>query len=107
MLEIRENYRDLGRIASILYFVVNDLSKIEAMYQFSLERYKGLFSIVIDQVENSNSGSENHQEKMEKIMEALKKEVYQVYSASLFSKDRLLLALSMSIALKKDSGHFD
>lgn len=32
MMEIRENYRTLGRIASILYFVVNDLSKIEAMY---------------------------------------------------------------------------
>lgn len=32
MMEIRENYRNLGRIASILYFVVNDLSKIEPMY---------------------------------------------------------------------------
>lgn len=46
-MEIREGYRDLGRVASILYFVVNDLSKIEPMYQFSLDRYKQLFSNTI------------------------------------------------------------
>ncbi len=44
---------------------------------------------------------------MKKITDALKKEVYQYYSTSLFSKDRLLLALSMSIAIKKDEGSVD
>jgi dynein heavy chain len=76
MYEMREAYRNLGRIASILYFVINDLSKIEVMYQFSLERYKELFSNTIDAVEHSNSGSESHNEKMTKITEALKKDVY-------------------------------
>jgi dynein heavy chain len=77
------------------------------MYQFSLERYKGLFSATIESIDKDGSGSENHQEKMDRITDQLKKDVYQYYATSLFSKDRLLLALSMSIAIKKNEGNFD
>jgi dynein heavy chain, axonemal len=41
--ETRETYRICGRVASILFFVLNDLNKIDPMYQFSLNWYKELF----------------------------------------------------------------
>jgi dynein heavy chain len=42
--DTREMYRACGRQASILFFVLNDLTKINPMYQFSLEWYKALFA---------------------------------------------------------------
>jgi len=41
--DTREIYRSSGRQASILFFVLNDLNKIDPMYQFSLDWYKALF----------------------------------------------------------------
>jgi dynein heavy chain len=41
--DTREMYRSCGKQASILFFVLNDLNKIDPMYQFSLEWYKALF----------------------------------------------------------------
>lgn len=35
----RENYRSLARIASKLFFVLNDFSLIDHMYQFALSNY--------------------------------------------------------------------
>lgn len=35
----REDYRPLGRISSLLYFTISDLSHIDHMYQFSLDSY--------------------------------------------------------------------
>jgi len=40
----REVYRNCGRKAAALFFVLSDLSKIDPMYQFSLKWYKELFS---------------------------------------------------------------
>lgn len=35
--EAREHYRPAAARASLLYFIMNDLSKIHPMYQFSLK----------------------------------------------------------------------
>jgi len=39
----REVYRACGRKASVLFFVLADLCKIDPMYQFSLDWYLNLF----------------------------------------------------------------
>jgi dynein heavy chain len=46
--DIREGFRGCGRQASILFFVLNDLNKIDPMYQFSLDWYKRLFANSIE-----------------------------------------------------------
>lgn len=46
--DTRETYRPCGKTASILFFVLNELNKIDPMYQFSLEWYKRLFQKSID-----------------------------------------------------------
>lgn len=47
--DTREMYRSCGRQASILFFVLNDLNKIDPMYQFSLDWYKALFMRSIEE----------------------------------------------------------
>jgi len=46
--DTRNLYRSCGRIASILFFVLNDMNKIDPMYQFSLEWYKKMFEESIE-----------------------------------------------------------
>ena len=39
----RENYKKLAKVASKLFFIINDFALIDSMYQFSLDSYIGLF----------------------------------------------------------------
>ena len=44
----REEYRPCAHRASILFFVLNDMSHIDPMYEFSLDAYITLFKLSID-----------------------------------------------------------
>lgn len=44
----REGYRPCSKRAAVLFFVLNDMSLIDPMYQFSLEFYISLFIISIE-----------------------------------------------------------
>lgn len=43
--EAREHYRPAAERASILYFILNDLHKINPIYQFSLEAFTVVFKV--------------------------------------------------------------
>lgn len=47
-------YRSCAKRASILFFVLNDLSRIDPMYQFSLESYIQLFILSIEKSPKSS-----------------------------------------------------
>ena len=44
ILNARENYRPLAKIASRLFFIINDFQKLDNMYQFALDQYIQLFT---------------------------------------------------------------
>ncbi|KAK9890592.1 hypothetical protein WA026_011959 [Henosepilachna vigintioctopunctata] len=50
----REAYRPCAKRASILFFVLNDMGRIDPMYQFALDSYIFLFDKSIDNSEKSN-----------------------------------------------------
>ena len=56
--DTREIYRECGKQASILFFVLNDLNKIDPMYQFSLDWYKALFVKNIEESKEHMLGGE-------------------------------------------------
>lgn len=87
--DTREMYRNCGRQASILFFVLNDLNKINSMYQFSLDWYKNLFDKSIKEVEAMAIGGD----KIEHITAHHRKQVYKVACSSLFEKHKLLLSM--------------
>lgn len=51
----REDYRSCAVRASILFFVLMDMSRIDPMYQFSLDAYIGLF---VQSIQNSPKNSD-------------------------------------------------
>lgn len=50
----RAGYRPCSKRAAILFFVLNDMSLIDPMYQFSLESYISLFMISIEKSPKQN-----------------------------------------------------
>lgn len=50
----RMGYRSAAIRASLAYFVLDDMSRVDPMYQFSLDAYVDLFNMSID---NSRVGS--------------------------------------------------
>ena len=57
--DTRETFRPCGKRASALFFVLNDLSKINPMYQFSLDWYKKLFDKSIAESKDTVSQDRN------------------------------------------------
>lgn len=47
-------YRPCASRASTLFFVLNDLGRIDPMYQFSLDAYIELFNLSIDKSQRSS-----------------------------------------------------
>lgn len=86
--ETRETYRVCGRVASILFFVLNDLNKIDPMYQFSLNWYKDLFQASIEESKNNNYG-----DRIKNIIKTHQLKVYKQVCRSLFEKHKILLSL--------------
>jgi dynein heavy chain len=55
---LREGYRPSATRASILFFVLNDLGKVDPMYQFALDSYIELFELSIEKSQKSNKPEE-------------------------------------------------
>jgi dynein heavy chain len=100
--DAREHYRPSGKQASILFFVLNDLSKIDPMYQFSLEGYKELYSRSIEE-----SKSNMTPERLKNIMKQHMVNVYKQTCKSLFERHKLLLAVQMIVSLKMAEGEIN
>ena len=94
----REKYRKAAKLGSILFFVVNELSKIDPMYQFSLEWYLNLFRTSIRESKTAPA-VESIELRVESIFKYHKLEVYKNACNSLFEKHKLLLALQMNVRL--------
>lgn len=57
----REGYRPSAQRASILFFVLNDMGRIDPMYQFSLDAYIELFIMSIEKSQRSSKLEERIQ----------------------------------------------
>ncbi len=96
----REGYRPAAQRASILYFVLNDMSSVDPMYQFSLEAYIELF-------EKSIAKAKKFEEITERIASLKDYHTYSVYKNTcrgLFEKHKLLLSLQMAVKIMEANG---
>ncbi|XP_066570660.1 dynein axonemal heavy chain 11 [Amia ocellicauda] len=83
--EAREIYRPAAERASVLYFIINDLSKINPMYQFSLKTFNIVFHKAIERAEKS----EEVKERVVTLMECITYSVFLYTSRGLFERDKL------------------
>ncbi|XP_030057583.1 dynein axonemal heavy chain 11 [Microcaecilia unicolor] len=83
--EAREHYRPAASRASLLYFVINDLSKINPIYQFSLKAFNSVFHTAMKRAEQS----EDVNERVFNLTECITYSAFLYTSRGLFEKDKL------------------
>ncbi|KAF6093353.1 dynein axonemal heavy chain 9 [Phyllostomus discolor] len=83
--EAREHYRPAAARASLLYFIMNDLSKIHPMYQFSLKAFSTTFQKAVQKA----GPAESLQERLTNLIDNITFSVYQYTTRGLFECDKL------------------
>ncbi|KAM3873375.1 dynein axonemal heavy chain 11 [Diretmus argenteus] len=106
--EARELYRPAAERASLLFFIINDLSKINPMYQFSLKAFNTVFNKAIERAELH----EDVRARVHTLTEAITYSVFLYTSQGLFERDKLtfLSHTAFQILLKRgliDAQEFD
>ncbi|KAJ1520022.1 hypothetical protein ONE63_004252 [Megalurothrips usitatus] len=91
----REAYRACAQRASILFFVLNDLSRIDPMYQFSLELYIQLFSVSIEKSPKSNQ----REDRISNLNDYHTYAFFRNTCRALFERHKLLFAFYMCVKI--------
>lgn len=89
-------YRPCSVRASLLYFVLNDLARVDGMYQFSLDAYADLFALSIADAPKSDV----LQERIRHLNDYHTYAVYKYTSRGLFERHKLLLSLQMAAKVR-------
>merc|ERR1712166_627749 len=98
--EARTLYKPVTVRGSILYFVVADLSKINDMYQYSLDFFKGLFRLQITISEKNADVDIRCNTLIKNITEC----VYMNVCRGLFEKDKVVLAFLFCCSIMRNNG---
>lgn len=96
----RQEYQPAAERASILFFILMDMSKIDPMYVFSLSAYILLFTQSIER-------SPKHQIVLERIVIINDYHTYSVYKNTcrgLFEKHKLLFSIHMAAQILANAG---
>ncbi|XP_063712783.1 dynein axonemal heavy chain 2-like isoform X4 [Symsagittifera roscoffensis] len=87
----RDGYKPCAQRASILFFVLNDMGRIDPMYQFSLDAYIDLFNLSIDRC----TKSPRLEERITKLNDFHTYAVYRYTCRGLFERHKLLFSFQM------------
>ncbi|XP_053593671.1 dynein beta chain, ciliary [Microplitis demolitor] len=96
--EARESYRPAASRASLLYFILNDLYKINMLYQFSLKAFSVVFNNAIKFAETST----NLKKRVQLLIDSITYLVFVYTSRGLFECDKLVFLLQMIIQILLD-----
>nr|XP_023023241.1 dynein beta chain, ciliary-like [Leptinotarsa decemlineata] len=90
--EAREQYRPCAARASLLYFILNDLNRINAIYQFSLKA----FSVVFKDALSKALPAEKLKERVMNLLDSISFSVFMYTSRGLFERDKLIFTAQMT-----------
>ncbi|XP_043393066.1 dynein axonemal heavy chain 2 isoform X2 [Chelonia mydas] len=96
----REAYRPCAQRASILFFVLNDMGRIDPMYQFSLDAYIDLFNMSI----HKSHRSSKLEERIRYLNEYHTYAVYRFTCRGLFERHKLLFSFQTCAKILETSG---
>ncbi|XP_009470045.1 PREDICTED: dynein heavy chain 17, axonemal isoform X2 [Nipponia nippon] len=97
----RENYRPAAERASLLYFILSDLNKINPIYQFSLKAFSGVFEKAI-QCATPNA---DIKQRVINLTDEITYSVYMYTARGLFERDKLIFLAQVAfqvLAIKKE-----
>ncbi|KAJ8925640.1 hypothetical protein NQ315_009485 [Exocentrus adspersus] len=84
--EAREQYRPCAARASLLYFILNDLNRINAIYQFSLKAFSVVFKDALARAE----AAEKLKDRVVNLLDSITFSVFMYTSRGLFERDKLI-----------------
>ena len=87
----REGYRPTAYRASILYFLLADLARVDPMYQFSLDAYVALFNTSLEK----SARSDDLQERLKNLNNYHTEFVYRSTCRALFESHKLLFSFQI------------
>uniref|UniRef100_A0A8B9NMP8 Dynein axonemal heavy chain 17 n=1 Tax=Accipiter nisus TaxID=211598 RepID=A0A8B9NMP8_9AVES len=97
----RENYRPAAERASLLYFILSDLNKINPIYQFSLKAFNGVFEKAIQRT----APDDNIKQRVINLTDEITYSVYMYTARGLFERDKLIFLAQVAfqvLAIKKE-----
>uniref|UniRef100_A0A2A4IYW8 Dynein heavy chain ATP-binding dynein motor region domain-containing protein n=1 Tax=Heliothis virescens TaxID=7102 RepID=A0A2A4IYW8_HELVI len=101
--EARERYRRAAARASLLYFILNDLYKINPMYQFSLKAYSVVFKDALAKAEPAPE-LEN---RVMNLLDSITFAVFVYTSRGLFERDKLVFLFLITLQVLQAEGKVD
>lgn len=101
--EAREQYRPCSARASLLYFILNDLCRINAIYQFSLKA----FSIVFKDALAKALPAEKLKKRVVNLLDSITFDVFMYTSRGLFECDKLIFMAQMTFQILLNSKEID
>ena len=93
--EAREFYRIAAARASLIYFIMNDLCKINPMYQFSLKAFKVVFSKAIERAEPADE----IKQRVLNLIDSITYNVFIYTTRGLFEKHKLIFTSQMTFLI--------
>ncbi|XP_045920170.1 dynein axonemal heavy chain 2 isoform X2 [Micropterus dolomieu] len=96
----REGYRPCAQRASILFFILNDMGRIDPMYQFSLDAYINLFNLSIEKSKRSHK----LEERITNLNDYHTYALYRYTCRGLFEVHKLLFSFQMCAKILEVAG---
>ena len=100
----REGYRPAAIRSSIAYFVLNDMARVDPMYQFSLDSYVTLFNKSIEDSREKGIGNQDVKDRVDTINTYHTLQVFKTTCIGLFERHKLLFSLQLCFKImQKDN----
>lgn len=101
--EYGENYRPVAELASVIFYCIDNLSKIDRMYQFSVQWF---FNLYITSIEKSNK-SKDIEKRVKILLSTLSQNAYRIVCRSIFEKDKLMFSFILTLRILMEKGEID
>lgn len=98
---LRDGYRPVARRGAILFFVLSDMAMVNAMYQFALSAYLGVFAYSLRKALPHTVLNR----RLTNIINSLMKNVYDFGCTGMFEKHKLLFSFQMTVKLEQSFGN--
>ena len=102
--EARNSYKPISVQASVLYFILNDLARVDPMYQFSLAAYNELFQGSIEKSRSKSGAPPEIKERIAQVNDFHLLAVYNYTCLGLFERHKLLLSFLMCTRIMAKAG---
>lgn len=99
--KFRDGYRSVAKRGAILFFVLSDMAGVNAMYQYSLGAYLGVFAYSLRKAMPHTI----LKKRLYNIISMLTTNVYDYGCTGIFEKHKLLFSFQMTVKIEENEAH--